>query len=183
MHAAGAGGTALRGVRDAHESQGRGTTQLACEFTTRSSPCFAVGDFSGIFWPSKTKTYDVSSELPWVFYFLEEAQGVLINFHYLAELNPMKKTIFSIVLAGLTSIAWANSETKTFTATDESRVKACARAKEDAQYWVRIKTSPPYIISNGTVWKPTDIKYSTCDCGKSESKGQTDCSVDATLSK
>lgn len=94
----------------------------------------------------------------------------------------MKKTIFTIIFAGFASVASAKSETKTFTATDESRVKACARAKEDAQYWARIQMSPPYIISGGTVWKPTNARYSSCDCGKSESDGQTDCSVDITLS-
>jgi len=94
----------------------------------------------------------------------------------------MKKIALIVALVGFATSAWANSETKTFTATDESRVKACARAKEDAQHWVRIQMSPPYVISHGTVWKPTDAEYSSCDCGKSESEGQTDCSIDATLS-
>lgn len=94
----------------------------------------------------------------------------------------MKKIIFTVMLVGFASVASANSETKTFTVTDESRVKACARAKEDAQYWSRIQMSPPYVISGGTVWRPTNTKYSSCDCGKSEQDGKTDCSIDATLS-
>lgn len=94
----------------------------------------------------------------------------------------MKKMLLIIAVTSYASIASAHSETKTFTATDESRVKACARAKEDAQFWVRIQMSSPYVIGNGTVWKPTDVEYSSCECGKSESEGQTDCSIDATVS-
>lgn len=94
----------------------------------------------------------------------------------------MRKIALTVALVGFATIAWANSETKTFTATDESRVKACSRAKEDAQHWVRIQMSPPYVISGGKVWKPTNTKYSSCDCGKSEQDGKTDCSIDATLS-
>lgn len=94
----------------------------------------------------------------------------------------MKKALLVIALTGYASFVSAHSETKTFTATDESRVKACTRAKEAAQHWVRIQMSPPYVIGHGTVWKPTDAEYSSCDCGKSESDGQTDCSIDATLS-
>lgn len=94
----------------------------------------------------------------------------------------MKKIFLTAFLATFSTVVLANSETRTFTATDESRVKACARAKEDAQHWVRIQMSPPYVISGGTVWKPANAKYSSCDCGKSESEKETDCSIDATLS-
>jgi hypothetical protein len=94
----------------------------------------------------------------------------------------MKKIMFIVISMSLSSIASANSETKTFSATDESRVKACARAKEDSQRWTRIQMSPPYIVSGGSVWKPTSAKYSSCDCGKSDQNGKTDCSIDATVS-
>lgn len=94
----------------------------------------------------------------------------------------MKKTISTIFLVSLASFASAHSETRTFTATDESRVKACTKAKEEAQQWVRIQMAPPYVVSQGTVWRPTSTKYSTCDCGKSDQKEKVDCSVDAMLS-
>ena len=94
----------------------------------------------------------------------------------------LHKVVFMTLLLGLSSFASAKSETKTFTATDDSRAKACARAKEEAQSWARIQMSPPYVVGQGTVWKPTEAKYSSCDCGKSDQNGKIDCTTDATLS-